>query len=57
MTVGRAHREPGGEAIGVLNLDSEPPPEALAELQAPEQVYSVSVVKLPPAGEAAPWLG
>jgi D-3-phosphoglycerate dehydrogenase len=56
MTVGRELREPGGEAIGVLNLDSEPPREALAELEAHDQVYSISVVKLPAAGEAPPWL-
>ena len=48
MTVGR--QLPGGEAIAVLNLDSMPPDEALAEVRAHPQISSLSVVKLPPAG-------
>ena len=55
MTVGR--QLPGGEAIAVLNLDSEPPEAALAEVRAHPQVSSLSVVKLPPAGEMPPWFG
>lgn len=55
MTVGR--QNPGGEAIGVLNLDATPPEAALAEVQKNPQITSVSVVKLPPAGQLPPWLG
>ena len=33
MSVGRATDKPGGEAIGVLSLDSAPPAEALAEVR------------------------
>ena len=55
MTVGRA--APGGEAIGILNLDSPPPEAALAEVKAHPQISSLSVVKLPPAGELPGWLG
>jgi D-3-phosphoglycerate dehydrogenase / 2-oxoglutarate reductase len=55
MTVGR--QLPGGEAIAVLNLDSPPPEEALKEVRAHPQISSLSVVKLPPAGELPPWLG
>ena len=55
MTVGR--QQPGGEAIAVLNLDSQPPEEALKEVQAHPQISSLSVVKLPPAGEMPPWFG
>jgi D-3-phosphoglycerate dehydrogenase len=55
MSVGRAMK--GGEAIGVLNLDSVPPPEAVAEVSAQPDVTSVHVVKLPAAGELPPWLG
>jgi D-3-phosphoglycerate dehydrogenase len=55
MTVGR--RQPGGEAIAVLNLDSQPPEEALAEVRAHPQISSVSVVKLPAAGQMPPWFG
>ncbi len=55
MTVGR--QMPGGEAIAVLNLDNLPPEEALQEVKAHPQISSLSVVKLPPAGEMPAWLG
>jgi D-3-phosphoglycerate dehydrogenase / 2-oxoglutarate reductase len=55
MTVGR--QLPGGEAIAVLNLDSPPPEEALKEVRAHPQISSLSVVKLPPAGEMPAWFG
>jgi D-3-phosphoglycerate dehydrogenase len=55
MTVGR--QQPGGEAIAVLNLDSPPPEEALREVRGHPQISSVSVVKLPPAGQMPPWFG
>jgi D-3-phosphoglycerate dehydrogenase len=53
MTVGR--QLPGGEAIAVLNLDSPPPEEALKEVRAHPQISSLSVVKLPKAGEMPAW--
>jgi D-3-phosphoglycerate dehydrogenase len=56
MTVGRTGNAPGGQAIGVLNLDSVPSEEAVAEVRAHPQVTSVRVVKLPKAGELPPWL-
>jgi D-3-phosphoglycerate dehydrogenase len=55
MTVGR--QLPGGEAIAVLNLDSQPPEEALKEVRAHPQISSLSVVRLPPAGEMPAWFG
>jgi D-3-phosphoglycerate dehydrogenase len=55
MTVGR--QQPGGEAIAVLNLDSPPPEEALKEVRAHPNISSVSVVKLPPAGQMPAWFG
>jgi len=55
MTVGR--QLPGGEAIAVLNLDSLPPEAALAEVRAHPQISSLSVVKLPPAGQMPAWFG
>ncbi len=55
MTVGR--QLPGGEAIAVLNLDHEPPLAALDEVRAHPKITSLSVVKLPPAGEMPPWFG
>lgn len=55
MTVGR--QAPGGEAIGILNLDTPPPDAALAEVKSHPQISTLTVVKLPPAGELPPWLG
>jgi D-3-phosphoglycerate dehydrogenase len=55
MTVGR--QQPGGEAIAVLNLDSPPPEEALAEVRRHPQISSVCVVKLPPPGQLPAWFG
>jgi D-3-phosphoglycerate dehydrogenase len=55
MTVGR--QVPGGEAIAVLNLDSMPPEEALREVRAHPRISSLSVVRLPPAGEMPAWFG
>src|SRR5205807_2305583 len=55
MTVGR--QMAGGEAIAVLNLDNPPPEDALKEVRSHPQISSVSVVKLPPAGEMPAWFG
>lgn len=49
MTVGR--KDPGGDAIGVLSLDSDPPEEALREIRSDPRIKLVQVVKLPPFGE------
>jgi D-3-phosphoglycerate dehydrogenase len=54
MAVGRATA--GGEAVGVLNLDSQPPPEALAEVRQLPAITSAIVVHLPPAGQLPNWL-
>jgi D-3-phosphoglycerate dehydrogenase / 2-oxoglutarate reductase len=54
MAVGRAR--PGGDAIGVLNLDSRPPAEAVNEVSAHPDILSVSIIELPAAGELPPWL-
>ncbi|VTR98274.1 d-3-phosphoglycerate dehydrogenase : D-3-phosphoglycerate dehydrogenase OS=Singulisphaera acidiphila (strain ATCC BAA-1392 / DSM 18658 / VKM B-2454 / MOB10) GN=Sinac_6245 PE=3 SV=1: 2-Hacid_dh: 2-Hacid_dh_C [Gemmata massiliana] len=55
MTVGR--QAPGGEAIGILNLDNLPPEAALAAVKNHAHISSVTVVKLPAAGELPAWLG
>jgi D-3-phosphoglycerate dehydrogenase len=55
MTVGR--QGPGGEAIGILNLDSSPPEQAILAVKGHPHISNVSVVKLPPAGELPGWLG
>ncbi len=49
MNVGR--QTAGGEAIAVLNLDSPPPEEALAEVKGHRLIHNVCLVKLPAAGE------
>ena len=54
MTVGRS--APGGDAIGVLNLDQEPSAEALAALASCPGIRSTRVVKLPLAGQLPYWL-
>jgi D-3-phosphoglycerate dehydrogenase len=54
MNVGR--ELPGGEAIGVVNLDSVPPDSALDEVKRHPDVLSVSLIKLPEAGATPPWL-
>jgi D-3-phosphoglycerate dehydrogenase len=57
MSVGRATDTPGGQAVGVLSLDSQPPAEALAEILALGEVEQAWIVKLPKAGELPAWLG
>jgi D-3-phosphoglycerate dehydrogenase len=54
MAVGRG--EAGGEAIAVLNLDSTPPADAVAEIEQNEHITSVRIVRLPPLGELPTWL-
>ena len=57
MSVGRATNKPGGEAIGVLALDAQPPAEALAEILAMPTVTRAWIVRLPPAGVQPAWMG
>lgn len=54
MAVGRDR--PGGHAIGILNIDGEPAPEALEAVRKLDAIESATVVKLPPAGELPDWL-
>jgi D-3-phosphoglycerate dehydrogenase len=56
MNVGREHDQPGGEAIGVVKLDSVPPDAALEEVRAHPDILSVSLIRLPRVGELPPWL-
>ncbi|HUY31818.1 MAG TPA: phosphoglycerate dehydrogenase [Pirellulales bacterium] len=56
MAVGRASHLPGGEAIGVLNLDTRPPADALAAVADHPDILSACVIELPPSGELPPWL-
>lgn len=57
LSVGRAEAKPGGEARGVLSLDSYPPAEAIAEILKIDAIRNARVAKLPPAGEVPGWLG
>ncbi len=54
MAVGRA--SPGGEAVGVLNLDTEPSREALEDVRALPAITAAQVVRLPASGELPAWL-
>ncbi|MEX0793975.1 MAG: phosphoglycerate dehydrogenase [Pirellulaceae bacterium] len=56
MAVGRSSQEPGGTAIGVLNLDGMPTPESLQDVRECEAITSAKVIQLPPAGELPSWL-
>ena len=55
MNVGR--EQPGGEAIGVVNLDSVPSEKALEALRTDARILSLSIIKLPPQGAVPAWLG
>ncbi len=55
MNVGR--EEQGGEAIGVVNLDSVPSAQALEIVRQHPHILSLSVIKLPPMGTVPAWLG
>ncbi len=58
MSVGRgSSANAGGSAIGVLNVDTEPPQAALKEMTSHPDIQSATVIKLPKAGELPPWLG
>jgi D-3-phosphoglycerate dehydrogenase len=54
MSVGRT--APGGDAIGVLNLDQKPSTEAIAAIEACPGIRSARVVTLPAAGQLPRWL-
>jgi D-3-phosphoglycerate dehydrogenase len=54
MNVGR--EEQGGEAIGVVNVDSVPSARALEAVQQHSNILSLSVIKLPPMGALPSWL-
>lgn len=54
MAVGRAER--GGEAVGVLNLDSPPPATAIKEVLDHPEIITAEVIELPPSGLLHTWL-
>ena len=56
MSVGRKTDKPGGMAVGVLNLDSRPPDEAIAQVAQHDRVHSVRMIELPAEGEVPHWL-
>jgi len=56
MSVGRASQQPGGHAIGVLNLDGIPPKIALDQLMAISAIEKVQMVELPALGVLPDWL-
>ncbi|WP_437226117.1 phosphoglycerate dehydrogenase [Planctomicrobium sp. SH661] len=57
MAVGRGSKIPGGGAVAVVNLDSEPSAEALQEVAGHPDILGLQLVSLPEAGAPLPWLG
>lgn len=56
MAVGRRGDQQGGDAIGVLNLDSQPDDASLKELLSVKGISKVQTIILPPAGKLPNWL-
>jgi D-3-phosphoglycerate dehydrogenase len=56
MSVGRANQQPGGHAIGVLNLDGVPPRIALDQLMAIQSIEKIQLIELPVHGQLPEWL-
>lgn len=56
MAVGRAGETPGGGAVGILNLDGDPPAAALEAVRSLPAITSAAVIHLPKAGELPSWL-
>lgn len=56
MSVGRANQQPGGHAIGVLNLDGVPPRIALDQLMAIQSIEKIHMIELPAHGQLPEWL-
>src|SRR5439155_136820 len=56
MSVGRAGNAPGGDAIGVMNLDGVPPQAALDDVLKCKDIRSVKVIPLPAASQLPQWL-
>lgn len=56
MAVGRAGDAPGGNAIGVLNLDGVPTEAAIDDVLQHDHIHSVRVIQLPAAGQLPDWL-
>lgn len=56
MAVGRAGDEPGGPAVGILNVDNDVPSEAVEALDQIEGISAIQYVKLPARGTVPSWL-
>lgn len=57
LSLGRREVEPGGEAVGLFVLDSEPPAGLLKDVLALEPIIRANVIHLPPSGERPAWMG
>jgi D-3-phosphoglycerate dehydrogenase len=56
MAVGRVDNSRGGDAIGVLNLDSPASTEALARFTQLQGINSIRMIELPAEHETPEWL-
>ncbi|MDR2644011.1 MAG: phosphoglycerate dehydrogenase [Planctomycetaceae bacterium] len=57
MTVGRIKQSPGGEAIAILSLDSEPTPESIKEVNSLSSITKTYTAKLPTLDFFPAWMG
>tara|TARA_B100000029_G_scaffold505920_1_gene587665 strand:+ start:171002 stop:172630 length:1629 start_codon:yes stop_codon:yes gene_type:complete len=56
MAVGRLGNLPGGEAVGVLNLDDIPPDKAIEEVMKNPAINYARSIQLPGHGSLPPWI-
>lgn len=56
MAVGRSRTEPGGPAVGILNLDSCPSQRAVEKVMEHDGIETAKIIRLPSAGELPNWL-
>ncbi|MDZ4784361.1 MAG: phosphoglycerate dehydrogenase [Planctomycetia bacterium] len=56
MSVGRTGEAPGGDSIGVMNLDGLPPEAAMEAIRKSPDILGASIIQLPPAGQLPSWL-
>ena len=56
MAVGRLGNEPGGKAVGVLNLDDVPPQASIDEILRHPAINNARFIRLPAHGALPPWM-
>ncbi|HBT78521.1 MAG TPA: phosphoglycerate dehydrogenase [Planctomycetaceae bacterium] len=57
MNLGRSTDQPGGDALGILQLDVAPPAEAVEAMLQIDAIRHVNVATLPAANDRPAWMG